>query len=107
MLLKQCTTLPFLHFRSGDYEAAEEQIFDYINSLSAYDYWLARTFLLLADVYIESSNTFQARHTLESIIENYEGEDIVSQARNRIEFIDRLESEEDQTGGNEEIREGE
>ncbi len=94
--------MALITFREGDYEAAEEEIFEYINSLSAYDYWLARTFLLLSDVYIESGNTFQARHTLESIIENYEGEEIVTEALGRIEFIDRQEEEESASTGNDE-----
>ncbi len=79
--------LALITFRQGDYQAAEEQIFDYVNKLSAYDYWLAKTFLLLADVYIETDNIFQAKHTLESIIENYEGDDLRTKAQNRMQFI--------------------
>ncbi len=80
--------LALITFREGNYAEAEEQIFDYINKLSAYDYWLAKIFLLLADVYIETGNTFQARHTLESIIENHDGEELRRQAEERLRFID-------------------
>ncbi len=83
--------LALITFRQGDYEQAEEQIFEYVNKLSSYDYWLARTFLLLADVYLEKDNTFQAKHTLQSIIENYDGEEIRRDALNRMEFIEELE----------------
>lgn len=83
--------LALITFREGDYERAEEQIFEYVNKLASYDYWLARTFLLLADVYLEKDNTFQARHTLQSIIDNYDGEEIRRQAISRIEFIEELE----------------
>lgn len=83
--------LALITFREGTYEKAEEQIFGYVGKLSAYDYWLAKTFLLLADIYIETENYFQAKHTLESIIEHYEGEDLRKEAENRIEFINEQE----------------
>ncbi len=79
--------LALITFRQGNYEEAEEQIFEYINKLSAYDHWLAKTFLLLADLYIETDNTFQAKHTLESIIENVEDDDLRIKAENKLEFI--------------------
>lgn len=83
--------LALITFREGSYDLAEEQIFGYVNRLSAYDFWLARTFLLLADVYLEKDNSFQAKHTLQSIIDNYEGEDIRREAMNRLKFIEELE----------------
>lgn len=83
--------LALISFKQGDYETTEKQIFDYINKIAAYDYWLAKIFLLLADVYFETDNTFQAKHTLQSIIDNYEGDDIRKQAVNRLEFINEME----------------
>ncbi len=83
--------LALITFREGNYAKAEEQIFEYINRISAYDYWLARLFLLLADVYLEMDNLFQAKHTLQSIIDNYEGEELRTRAVNRLAFILELE----------------
>ncbi len=75
-------------FRQGKYEEAEEEIFSYTGKLSAYDYWLARILLLLADVYIETDNAFQATHTLNSIIENYDGDDLRQEAQDKLAFIE-------------------
>ncbi len=74
-------------FQQGLYEEAEEEIFSYTGKLSAYDYWLARILLLLADVYIETDNAFQATHTLNSIIDNYDGDDLRQEAREKLTFI--------------------
>ncbi|MFP4690432.1 MAG: tetratricopeptide repeat protein [Bacteroidales bacterium] len=90
--------LALITFNEGDYEKAEEQIFEYSNQMSAYDEWLARTFLLLADVYIETENTFQARATLESLIENYDGREILEKARSRLDFVRELEKESAEPG---------
>ncbi len=84
--------LALISFREGDYDQAEQEVFEYIGRMSAYDDWLARTFLLLADVYMAMDNHFQAKHTLESIIEHYDGEDIREQARQRLDFIHKQES---------------
>jgi len=90
--------LALITFREGDYEKAEEQIFEYSNQMSAYDDWLARTFLLLADVYIETENTFQARATLESLIENYDGREILEEARSRLNFVRQQEQQSAEPG---------
>jgi TolA-binding protein len=90
--------MALIEYRKGNYETSENQIFDYINKIAAYDYWLARSFLLLADNYIEMGNMFQAKHTLQSIIDNYQGEDMRAEARKKLEFIEKVETE---TGGSE------
>jgi TolA-binding protein len=79
--------LALIAFRKGDYEGSEKMIFDFVNDITAYDYWLAKTFLLLADNYMETGNAFQARHTLQSILDNYKGEEILEQARQRMQFL--------------------
>lgn len=83
----------WIEFRKGNYEKSETMIFDFVNRISAYDYWLARSFLLLADNYIEMDNAFQARHTLESIIENYQGDDLRQEARQRLQYLDEVETQ--------------
>lgn len=84
--------LAYILFRQGDYEQAEELIFDYINLLTSYDYWLAKTFILLADNYLVQDNAFQAKNTLNSIIENYDGEDLRNLAQEKLEDIERQEA---------------
>jgi TolA-binding protein len=83
--------LALIEFRKGNYPETEKLIFDYMNMLAAYDYWLAKTFILLADNYLIQDNIFQARHTLQSIIENYEGDDLKSVAIQKLADIDRQE----------------
>jgi tetratricopeptide (TPR) repeat protein len=66
--------LAYLKFMDNDIKSAEKFIFEMINKYSAYDYWVAKSFILLADVYLKKGNQYQAEQTLESIIDNYEGE---------------------------------
>ena len=43
--------------------------------MPSHDYWVAKTYILIADNYIGMKDIFQAKSTLQSIIENYEVED--------------------------------
>lgn len=90
--------LAYIEFRKGNYEQCEKLIFEYINSLASYDYWLARIFILLADNYLVQDNIFQARHTLQSIIENYDGEELRNIAIQKLADIDREEQQRMQEG---------
>ena len=52
-------------------DEAEEKIFEVSDNYNSYLYWTARAFIALSDVYVAKDNTFQAKETLKSVIENY------------------------------------
>ena len=77
-----------MQYEAGEHEPALESAFDVINNMSSHDYWVAKSFILLADVYAAQGDSFQAISTLESIIANYEGQDdIIPSARERLERL--------------------
>lgn len=81
-----------LQYEAGEYDNAIESAFDVINNLGSYEYWVAKSFILLADAYAGKGDDFQAKSTLESIIENYEGEDdIVPSAKERLDKLNNKE----------------
>jgi TolA-binding protein len=54
---------------------AEDEIFDFAAKNTPHQYWMAMSFILLSDVYMMQDDDFQAIHTLQSIVENYESTD--------------------------------
>lgn len=56
------------------------------------EYWYARTFILYGDLYKAKGNYFQARHTYQSIVDNYAGNDLVNMAKQKIAEIDNLDN---------------
>ena len=69
-----------------DYRKTEKLIENIVSDASS-DYWLAYSFILWADIYYARGNNLQAKQTLQSIIENYDGEELVSVARQKYDAI--------------------
>ena len=77
-------------------EASEKVAFDLINLVPSYDYWVAKAFILLADNYVKTGNLHQAKYTLKSIIDNYEGADLIKIAEEKLNTILKAEKLEEQ-----------
>ncbi|MFI3280483.1 MAG: tetratricopeptide repeat protein [Rikenellaceae bacterium] len=73
-------------FNSGDLDATEKMILDFSKTDTPHLDCLARSFILLGDIYVSRGDSFQARATYQSIIDGYvgDGDNIVELARNRI-----------------------
>ncbi|NGM64230.1 tetratricopeptide repeat protein [Sphingobacterium sp. SGR-19] len=77
-----------LQYENKEYDKAQETAFDVINNMSAQDYWVAKSFILLADAYGGKGDKLQARSTLQSVIENYEGDDdVIPSAKERLQKL--------------------
>jgi hypothetical protein len=62
-----------------------------------YDYWIAKTFILLADDYVALKDNFQAKATLQSVLDNYKGTDeILPTAQQKLDKISPRKPAKDQ-----------
>ncbi len=77
-------------FQYGSFEKAEALVYEFADKGTPHAYWLAKSFLLLGDVYVSRGDLFQARATYQSVVDGYSGGDdgIVEQAKERIEGLD-------------------
>ena len=73
------------------YDEAEDKVFNISDNFSKYDYWVAKSFIALADVYVAKENYFQAKETLRSVIDNYKGSDLKQEARAKLAEVERME----------------
>ena len=85
------------------YDEAESKVFDISDNFSAYDYWVAKSFIALADVYVAKENYFQAKETLRSVIDNYKGADLKQEARAKLAEVERKEPKVSNSNGIEPI----
>ncbi|SEA01652.1 tetratricopeptide repeat protein [Pedobacter hartonius] len=81
-------TLAQIQYNKREYKTSQKTCFDIINNMPSYDYWVAKAFILLADNYVALKDNLQAKSTLLSIIDNYDGKDeIVATAKEKLEKI--------------------
>ncbi len=87
-----------IYYKQGKLKQAEDEITDFIDKNSPYQYWLGKAFLVLADIYISNGDEFQAKHTLKSLAENYgnQTDGIVAAASERLLAIEAAEKMEQQ-----------
>ena len=88
-------TIWHIFFLQDDFSSSEKYIFKLSEEFTD-DYFIAKSFILLADVYLAQGNLFQAKATLESIIENHEGQELKQIATNKKQLIIDLENEQNQ-----------
>lgn len=88
-------------YARAEYAKLEKRILADVNSLSAYGYWMGKSFVLLGKVYAKLDNFDQSKATLQSVIDNAEDGEIVNEARFELEEVKRLEVLKNQPVNNE------
>ena len=66
---------------------AEKRILKIINGNYFGEYWIAATYILYGDWYAANGKTFQAKNTYQSIIDNYDGEELQRVAREKLDKL--------------------
>ena len=74
-------------YRLKRLDETENKVFDIADHFSAFEYWVAKSFILLADVYVAKENTFQAKETLRSVIDNCSIPELKSEAQTHLSQI--------------------
>lgn len=73
-----------IYLKQGKFKEAHEAAQKVGASFANYDYWLVKSFLLIADIYIAQKENFQAEATLNSIIENATIKELVDEAKAKL-----------------------
>ncbi|UCG26913.1 MAG: tetratricopeptide repeat protein [Bacteroidales bacterium] len=75
------------------YDEAEQQIIEFLDLSTPHPYWMAKMFILDADIKVTQQDYFQAKHTLQAVIDYYENRDdgIIKEASEKLNEINTLE----------------
>lgn len=92
--------LALIEFRMDNYKESQKLIFEIQNQVPSYDFWIAKGFILLGDNYLAQKDTFQARETYKSIVDNFQKdpndpEDLKEVAKQKLDAITAAESKRD------------
>ncbi|HRO74306.1 MAG TPA: hypothetical protein PK611_11580, partial [Saprospiraceae bacterium] len=81
-------------YKQGKIKAAEDQCNLANEANASYPYWIAKSLLLLSDIYVDKADLFNARAALEAIIENFQGDkELISEAQNRLDIVGKMEEQ--------------
>ncbi len=82
-------------FDQGETEKATSLAQSFLHDGTGHSYWLARTFLLLSDIYVSQNDMFQAKQYLQSLKENYTADDdIAASIESRLQAIEKRSTQE-------------
>lgn len=79
--------MAYVRYLQKRYKDAEKDVFSLVKKFPSYDHWKAKAFILLGDVYVGLEDLFQAKATLQSVIDHCEEPDLVEQAAARLANI--------------------
>ena len=87
-----------IYYKDKRKEKAEQEIIDFVDKGTPYTFWLGKSFLLLASIYEDNGDQFQAKHTLKSLADNYndENDGIIEEANRRLNIILEKEAQQQQ-----------
>lgn len=81
-------------YENQEYDTAKEQCMKVNNQYNDYEYWVVKSYILMADIATAQKEYFQAKATLQSIIEGYDGEaQIKEECLTKLDNISKLEAE--------------
>lgn len=85
-------SVALIEYKKGNFDVSEKKVFDLLSAGSPFEFWLAKSYILLGDIYVEKGNLFQAKHTYKSIMDNYEGADLKKIAEDKYNAIVEIEN---------------
>ncbi len=88
-----------LLYKKGKQAEAEKTITEFIDQKTPHQYWMAKVFLLLADISIKKGDSLQARATLQSLKDNYsvDNDGILDEVKEKLSSLDETKPETDKT----------
>jgi TolA-binding protein len=91
--------------KKGDLKGAEKEILELSEKSSPHEYWIARSFILWAEIFVQKKEYFQAVQTLQSIIDYYavNNDGILDMAKIRKAEIVKMQEANEQPSGKDDV----
>lgn len=80
-----------IFYLEKQYTPMYETLISLTNDFASYDNWVGKAYLLLSEYFIVTGDLFNARATLESLVEHFPLEDVKENARRKLADLDTIE----------------
>jgi hypothetical protein len=86
-------SLAYILYVQMRYDESIDAIYDFAKKFGNYKTWVSKGLILLSDDFLAKGDKFQAKYALESVINNYKGDDltILPQAKDKLKAIEDSE----------------
>jgi len=88
--------MALIDFNKDKLDDSKAKILEFGEDFSSYDYWFGKCFILLSDIYVKREDNFQAKATLNSVIDNFEHLEIIEEAKSKLAKLLEEEKEKKQ-----------
>jgi len=83
-----------IFYKQANPTKAEDQCNDANDKNTSYPYWIAKSLLLMSDIYVDRKDLFNARAALEAVIENFPDDaDLQTAAKDKLKKVETLEQQ--------------
>ncbi len=83
-----------IFYLTKEHDQCYETLIGLNNDFSSYDEWVGKAFLLLADNFVAQEDDFQAKATLQSLIEHFPDPKVKEEARQKLRAIEERQAAE-------------
>lgn len=84
-------TLAQIFYLQKEYKQAYETLESLNNDFSTYDEWVGKSFLLMSDYFVATEDLFNAKATLQSLVDNFPLQHIKDEAAKKLKEIEAAE----------------
>jgi TolA-binding protein len=82
-----------IFFQQKDHKACYETLISLNNDFGTYQEWVGKSYLLLADNFTAMEDLFQAKATLQSLIDHFPLQHVKDEAKRKLNALEQLEAE--------------
>jgi len=79
------------YYKSQDWKNAERAAMETVNKAGSYDFWITKAYILLGDIFMKQKDWFNAKATLQSVVENSRITELKTEAQAKLDEAIRLE----------------
>jgi tetratricopeptide (TPR) repeat protein len=82
-----------IFFQQKDHKACYETLISLNNDFGTYQEWVGKSYLLLADNFTAMEDIFQAKATLQSLVDHFPLQNVKDEAKRKLSALEQLEAE--------------
>lgn len=87
------------YLKLNDLKNADKAAFETINKSGSYDFWITKAYILLGDIYLKEKDYFNAKATLQSVVDNSKITELKNEATEKLQKVIAEEKTDSKIGG--------